>query len=203
MYCEDCLENLDETPVGTPCPACGSERRGATIQASIVETVGIMDAVTVRLGHAKQKPWQRKWLELEHQLVDLEDYYANRPPLGNVAVENMVEGFFKTCREMADVLWHDPAASLAKADVMRFVRTEPDLRLCDAFAQTIKHNERTPTKANPDPLSARIDWFDDQLGVQLAWESLSGNTSGTVDALDLARRCKSAWQTYLTQHALL
>jgi hypothetical protein len=47
--------------------------------------------------------------------------------LSNVAVENMVENFFRTCRELADVLWHDPTTNLAEADVLRFVRTDPDL----------------------------------------------------------------------------
>ena len=46
--------------------------------------------------------------------------------------------FFKDCRELADWLWQDHQ-SLDKPTVMDFVMADPDLRLADGLAQSIKH----------------------------------------------------------------
>jgi predicted RNA-binding Zn-ribbon protein involved in translation (DUF1610 family) len=33
MICPDCQQNLDDVPVGDPCPQCGGVRRSAVVQA--------------------------------------------------------------------------------------------------------------------------------------------------------------------------
>jgi hypothetical protein len=158
---------------------------------------------SVLVGNPKQKPWQRKWLEVEHQLAALEDYYANRSPLSNIVAELIAENYFKTCRELADALIQNPTVPISKTQIMSLVHSNPDLKLCDAFAQTVKHNLRKPTQDNPDPISAWIEWFDTTAGIQIAWENPSATLVGGDDALDLARRCKAAWDAFLGKHGLI
>lgn len=115
-------------------------------------------------------------------LTRLGDHFPrsqNRSPLSNVVVELIVEDYFKTCRELADALWQNPAVPLSKTDVMTFMHSDPYLILCDAIAQTVKHDLRQPrTKKDPDPLSAWIDWYATSAGLQIRWENVSQSRSG-------------------------
>jgi hypothetical protein len=203
MSCPDCGAPLDDVPVGEPCPKCDGVRRNARFEGSAAVSVGVAISGSVRVGNLKQKPWQRKWLEVEHQLAALEDYYANRSPLSNIVAELIAENYFKTCRELADALIQNPTVPVSKTQIMRFVHSNPDLRLCDAIAQTVKHNLRKPTPDNPDPISAWIEWFDTTAGIQIAWENPSATVVGGDDALVLARRCKAAWDAFLGKHGLI
>ena len=78
---------------------------------------------------------------------------------------------------------------------MTFMHSDPYLVLCDAIAQTVKHNLREPrTKIDPDPLSAWIDWYATSAGLQIRWENVGQSRSGVKTPFVLARRCKAAWE---------
>jgi hypothetical protein len=161
-------------------------------------------SASIEVSHPKQKAWERKWLEVEIQLQKLEDYYASRRPgFYHVEIEMLAEGYFRLCRELADALWeHHTAGGLDKNTVMAFVRSDPDLRVVDGMAQTIKHNKRIPDRRNPDPISAWIESYNSATGLPIRWESHSGAIRGQMDALVLARRCHAAWGRFLRQRGL-
>jgi hypothetical protein len=82
-----------------------------------------------------------------------------------------------------------------------FVNTDPDLRLPDGIAQTIKHHTRT--KKSGDPITAKISKISATahgVRVQIDWSSQA--RSGSEDALDLAQRCVAAWRRFFKQHKL-
>ena len=200
MSCPDCGTALGNVPVNQPCPTCGGLRRDATVFPATATARGFAPDPTIAIGYAPQRPWQQKW----HDIVDLFEQITNtyRTRLGNEPVRLMVEDFFGSCRELADWLTKDAHNTQALA----FVNSHPDLRLCDAIAQTTKHHTRDkqPSNKDPDPVTARITRvISGPAGVQveIGWSSVSG-TSGTEDALYLARKCMTAWQSFFQQQGL-
>jgi hypothetical protein len=194
MTCPDCGCRLDEVPVDDSCPACGGARRDAVAFAQVAGTVTSVGQVTIDVRYNSHRPWQQKWREVQRLLADLEDAYQP-PGSGNEHVRLTIEGLFKACRELADWLKHD-----AGTDAINFVNANPDLRLCDGFAQTAKHHTRYGT----DPLTVRIAGIrSGPTGARsrIEWSRPNGVT-GTDDALALARRCVRAWEGYFTRHRL-
>ncbi|WP_158713455.1 hypothetical protein [Streptomyces sp. NRRL F-525] len=197
MTCPDCDTNLDETPVGQPCPSCGGDRRSATVYAEAALVVTVALDASGGIGYNPQRPWQQKWRDVISGLDAIQATYLQND-LDNEAVRRQVETFFKDCCELADWL----REQAGKADAMDYVKVDRDLKLCDGMAQTTKHHTRAPSSKR-DPITARISRVDGGQGVraEIEWSTPSGST-GTEDALDLAQRCKSAWERFFQQHGL-
>lgn len=203
MNCHDCGEALDDVPVGDPCPGCGSTRRDATVHAHSITTQVVVPTPTIGVGYNPHRPWQQKWQDVEHGLQQIETAYdVTQGQYGNEHVRRVVEGFFKDCRELADWLWQDlQSIGLDEPTIRTFMRSDPDLRLADAIAQTIKHHTRTGT----DPITARIT--DITIGpggrhAKIGWSQPSG-AKGSEDALDLASKCVGAWRQFLASRGLI
>jgi hypothetical protein len=148
---------------------------------------------TVVLGLGDPRPWEQKWRDVLDELQRMERACAREEGQSTDDVRRAVEGFFKTCRELADWLWQN--GGLAKPIVMSFVLSDPRLRLADAVAQTTKHHTRT----GDDPITARITEIrsaPEGISAKISWSRPSG-TSGAEDALDLARKCVQSWQGFL------
>ena len=197
MNCADCGTNLDETPVGQLCPRCGGGRRSAKAYAEAALLVTATLTASGSIGYNPVRPWQQKWRDVITGLDALQVTYRQRD-LDNEVVRRQVETFFKDCCELAD--WLRKQADSPNA--MNYVKTDPDLKLCDGMAQTTKHHTRAPS-SKQDPITARISWVHGGQGVraEIEWSTPSGST-GIEDALDLARRCKSAWERFFAQHGL-
>jgi hypothetical protein len=194
MTCPDCGSNLDDVPVGEPCPACGGHRRDAKVFAETATATASVPDVTVEIGYGARRPWPQKWQDINLLLQEIADAYGTR--MGNDPVRGAVESFFDSCRELADWLYKDAG----KKEALSFVNTHPDLRLCDGFAQTTKHH----TREGKDPITARISKIrvtPEGVQAEIAWSSRSGAT-GAEDALDLARRCVAAWEQFFRQTGL-
>ena len=198
MFCADCEANLDETLAGEPCRSYDGLRRNAVVSASAALAGVVAMSVGVEIGYGSNRPWQQKWHDIKLDLEVLEATYR-KDGENNDIVRRQVEDFFKDCRELAD--WLKQSAGRPKA--MGYVNTNADLKLCDGMAQTTKHHTRKPTNINPDPITARIVKISSGHGVkaEIGWSSHSG-TSGTEDALDLARRCVAAWRQFFHQYNL-
>ncbi len=194
MFCPDCEANLDDVPVGDPCPVCGGPRRSAEAHAGVALMAVSSLKASASVGYNPQRPWQQKWSDVVHGLEVLEEIYR-RDDLGNEDVRRQVEDFFKDCRELAD--WLKQQAGTPQA--MSYVNTDPDLMLCDGLAQTVKHH----TRSGADPITARISWVHGGSGVrvEIAWSTPSGAT-GIEDALALARRCVKSWERFFQQEGL-
>src|SRR4051794_39444089 len=105
-----------------------------------------------------KRTWQRKFDDVLRDLRALEAAYAAyniyEEELTRAHEEELtraVEGFFKTCRELAD--WIDEATN--RRDANKYVHNEnraanpSALKLCDAVAQTAKHYIRKPSRWDP------------------------------------------------------
>ncbi|MGW2720665.1 hypothetical protein [Streptomyces sp. NPDC001492] len=197
MSCADCGTNLDETPVGQLRPSCGGDRRSATAYAEAALLVTATFTASATIGYNPVRPWQQKWSDVNTGLDALQVTYQQRD-LDNEVVRRQVETFFKDCCELADWL----REQAGKPDAMNHVKADPDLKLCDGMAQTTKHHTRARS-SRQDPITARICRVHGGQGVraEIKWSTPSGST-GTEDALDLARRCKSAWERFFAQHGL-
>lgn len=154
MTCPDCGESLDATPVGRSCPRCGGLRRDATVSAQTVEGHVEFPSPTIAIGYTSPRPWRQKWQDVLDALKPIERAYMTQESLSNEDVRRDIEDFFQACRELADWLWQSTGVS--KSTVMRRVHGSHYLRLADAIAQTAKHHTRTPTKQNPNPITAGI-----------------------------------------------
>jgi hypothetical protein len=157
---------------------------------------------TIIVGYDEHRPWHEKWRDVQDGLEQIENAYAATESdgyYGNERVRRVVEGFFKDCRELADWLWHDhQSTGLEKSTVLAAVMSDPDLRVADGFAQTIKHHTRRATKVNPDPITARIIDISVGAGGSRAFiDWRGGGGHGREDALNLARRCVDAWKRFL------
>jgi hypothetical protein len=194
MSCPDCGEMLDDVPVGQPCPQCGGLRRDARALAQTATAKVEAFMPTIAIGYGDPRPWEQKWQDVLHSLQQIERAYTTRDFESNEDIRRAVEGFFKTCRELADWLWQN--GGLEKSAVMKFVLDDPHLRLADAVAQTTKHHTR---HGKDDPITARIvEIRSSPVGVtaKIGWSRASGAT-GSEDARDLARECVQAWRKFL------
>jgi hypothetical protein len=195
MTCPDCGELLDDVPVGHPCPRCRGLRRDATVIAQPATAHVQVLRPTIGIGYTGPRPWRQKWTDTLDALERVENVYTKKEGQGNEDVRRAVEDFFRVCRELADWLWQDTGSGLDRDTVLNFVRDDPDLRLADGVAQTIKHHTRTGS----DPITARVTQIfvgPDGARAQIDWSKPSG-ASGSEDALALARRCVGAWRRFL------
>ena len=168
----------------------------------MVQATAALAAVTafdasVSVGYNPDRPWQQKWRDVQNGLSGIEQVYA-AADINDEVIRRQVEDFFKGCREMAD--WVKEQAG--KPEAMAYVNSDPDLVICDGMAQTVKHHTRRPQR-DPDPLTARVARVHGGGGVrvEIDWSRPSG-ASGTEDALDLARRCVAAWESFFQQNNL-
>jgi hypothetical protein len=61
MICADCGTNLDNVPVGDPCPSCRSTRRNAHVQGTSA-VVGISaGTLGIKVEYAPDRPWYGQW----------------------------------------------------------------------------------------------------------------------------------------------
>ena len=142
LNCADCGKELDDTAVGDPCPACGNLRRDGVVQVgALLVSTSVLKA-TASVGYNPHRPWQQKWHDVEHGLDQIENAYAQEA-MNNEDVRRIVEGFVKSCRELADWLWEDTQNSnVSKKTVMDFVTNDSAMNVCDGMANTIKQGLR-------------------------------------------------------------
>lgn len=201
MTCPDCGANLDEVPVGQRCPHCGGSRRDATAYPETATAHASVPRPTIGIGYEGPRSWREKWNDVLHGIEQLEGVYATKEGQGNDDVRRAVENFFRPCRELADSLWQDKSTGLNKSTVMQSVLSDPDLRLADAAANTIKHFTREGT----DPITARVFYVSvgpEGASARIDWSRPSLARSYSRDALKLARKCVQAWRGFLARQGL-
>jgi hypothetical protein len=114
-------------------------------------------------------------------------------------VKRDFENFFTQCFHLGDWLWEDRTTGLTHQQVRTFIDKEAALRICAGVANTSKHR----TRSQPNAITARIAsvGFDGE-GTHVTIDWSEGLHGGTENALDLARRCVTAWDGYLKASGL-
>lgn len=195
--CSDCGAELDD--LTKPCPACGSSRQDVTVQASAAIATAAAVQSGISISYSFDQRWYAKWHNVRQRLATTEDACRPCSYRGNDAVKRSVEDFFTHCFHMGDWLWEDPSTGLTKAQVCTFIENDPSLSVCEGIANTDKHRVRS----KPGAITAKIKNISSGgSGTQVSIEWSQGPNTYTEDALDLARRCITAWEGYLLASGL-
>jgi hypothetical protein len=202
MFCPDCMQNLDDVPVGDPCPHCGGRRSNALAFASAALAAASAMAVTVTIGYNQEPGWSYQWDIAQRHLARLREQYQGINLRGNIDAEETVHALLLALNHLADWLYQDQATGLTKATVDAHVRTHPaSLGVCRDYANTLKHMRRG-SPAQPVARIAEIESGPSGQKVTIAHGP--GNqppaSHARTDARDLAEQCEQSWRNLLTQH---
>src|SRR5690349_701993 len=94
MTCPDCQQNLDDVPVGDPCPQCGGNRRSAVVQAQAALSVATAMSASVSVGYNLTPGWTYQWRIVQRHLARLREQYQGINSLGNLDVEETIHALF-------------------------------------------------------------------------------------------------------------
>jgi len=204
MICPDCQQNLDDVPVGDPCPQCGGNQRSAVVyaQAAIVGVSAM--APTVSIGYSLEPGWAYQWRGIQRHLARLREQYQGMNTLGNVDVEQTVHSLFLGLYHLYDWLHQDSALSLSSTVVNDWIVQHPDsLGICRAYANTWKHK----TRDRPGALIAQITLIESGPNGQKVtigyrpWDQPSQPMT-EVDGLALAEQSEQDWRDFMKMHGI-
>ena len=204
MICPDCQQNLDDVPVGDPCPLCGGARRSAVIQAQAAVVAVSAMAGTVSIGYSLEPGWVYQWNGIERHLARLREQYQGINPLGNIDVEQTVHSLFLSLYHLYDWLHQDSTLSLTEPTVRAWIdQHQNSLGLCRAYANTWKHM----TRDRPGALIAQITRIESgSSGYKVTighrpWDQPSQPMT-EADGLDLAEQSEQDWRDFLKMHGI-
>lgn len=200
MTCPDCQQNLDDVPVGDPCPQCGSSKRSAIVQGEAALAGVSAMAVTVSIGYSLTPGWAYQWRTIQRHLARLREQYQGVDTRGNVDVEETVHALFLSLYHLSDWLHQDSALSLAGQTVRAWISGhQSSLGLCQDYANTWKHMVRNQPSARIAQIT-RIESGPTGQKATIGYRP-QGQPSlpmTEVDALDLAESSERDWRGFLT-----
>jgi len=221
MICPDCGSDLDNVPVGSPCPGCGGQSRDATVTSETANVrvgaphpqdhtihaegiasfdfVGGITGVTVtRFG---PPGWGERWRKIRDIAAEIEDAYGGRKlGLGNASVEGLIYYFCGECDHLRDSLKRDDKLpAIGSKLVEGFVRTSPAIQRCRDINNTYKHHKRGKRQT-----TARIRTVS--ITESGAWARIMfepyGGTPYELDARHVARAAASEWRRFLVLNSI-
>jgi hypothetical protein len=204
MTCPDCQQNLDDVPVGDPCPQCGGIRRSAAVQAQAALVVAVAFAPTVSIGYSLKPGWAYQWNGIQRHLARLREQYQGINTLGNVDVEQNVHSLFLSLFHLHDWLHEDSALSLSKTMVNDCIVKHPDsLGLCRDYANTWKHKTRDRPGARIAQIT-RIESGPTGQTVTIGYRPWDqpNQPMTEIDGLALARQSEQDWRDFLKMHGI-
>jgi hypothetical protein len=142
------------------------------------------------------------WSLVEHNLAELEDWYAGRISSGVTALANDVYNFFVTCYAFKEHLRHDSAVpEVARGAVAAYVRASTALSLTGDIANTLKHHTRSDPNARTASIAAIT--IANTPSAAIGWIDRVSSTSESQDSLVLAHEAVADWRAFLHQAGLL
>jgi len=201
MFCPDCDGNLDEVPVGDPCPVCGGLRRSAIASPDAVKVNAIVGDVSLKVTKADHRPWTEKWLTVLNALEAFAiTYSVDARQFGNIEIESRAMSFFVECDHLRDWLQGDIASlpAVLDNDIENHFKASMPLVVCNAICNTHKHHTRRSgitarireTSVTPDGarVTVEIDWATPEASL--------------VDGLDLAEDCVKSWRAFFASFGI-
>ncbi len=203
MSCPDCQTNLDEVPVGAPCPGCGGRRRDANATAEVAEVTvaALRPGLSTRDGDPS---WPQQWKQVLACLETLRAAYeADAVVSGTDGVKGLARSFFTECHHFGDDWLKKDVGNLPTIvganGVEEYLENSPVLNTCEAICNTSKHFRRDRGK------TARIgEVAVDPSG---AWNVTievdpASECTKEIDALELADECVKAWRDFFTRFGI-
>jgi hypothetical protein len=204
MICSDCQQNLDDVPVGEPCPQCGGNRRSAVVQAQAALSVATAMSASVSVGYNLTPGWTYQWSIVQRHLARLREQYQGINSLGNLDVEETIHALFLSLCHLGDWLHQDSALSLSKNTVEKWIKQHQDsLHLCCTYANTWKHMKRKWA----GELIAQITQIDTgpngyRVTIGYRPHDQPGQPMTPINALELAEKSEQHWCQFLTVHGI-
>ena len=204
MICPDCQQDLDDVPVGDPCPQCRGKRRSAVVQAQAAMAAVSAMSVTVSIGYSLEPGWAYQWNGIQRHLARLREQYQGIGMLGNVDVEQTVHSLFLGLYHLYDWLHQDSALSVTEPAVKAWINQHPDsLGLCRDYANIWKHMKRNQSGARIAQIT-RIESGSNGQKVTIGYRPWDkpAQPMTEVDGLDLAEQSERDWRDFLKMHGI-
>jgi hypothetical protein len=201
MICPDCQQDLDNVPVGDPCPQCGSNRRSAVVHAQAAMAAASAISASATVGYNLEPGWPYQWRILQRHLARLREQYQGINPLGNLDVEETVHALFLSLFHLGDWLHQDSTLRLSSTVVNDWINQHlSSLGLCRDYANTWKHMTRNRTGARIAQITeiAGPNGYRVTIGYRPYDQPSQPMTS--IDALDLAEQSEQDWREFLRVH---
>jgi hypothetical protein len=201
MTCPDCGHNLDEVPVGDPCPECGGTRRTEHFYGSAALAVNAVVSTTISVAYNPTPGWTQQWSSVQYHLRRLREQYSGESPVGNQEMGETVATLMIALWHVSDWLRNDDVTPGSLLKILKpekqffeYIRANvPPLDICNGYANTIKHSKR-----KVGWLTARNQTYNSD-GPKMT--IIHGRDEmQTIDALELAEQCEQAWRELLTEH---
>jgi hypothetical protein len=204
MICPDCQQDLDDVPLGDPCPQCGGVRRSAVVYGQTAMVGVSAMSGTVSIGYSLEPGWAYQWRNIQRHLARLREQYQGVNTLGNVDVEETVHALFLSLFHLYDWLHQDGALSLSSTVVNNWIKQHPDsLGLCRDYTNTWKHMKRDRPGARIAQIT-RIESGPNGQTVTIGyhpWDQPAQPIT-EVDGLDLAEQSEQDWRDFLKIHGI-
>ena len=214
--CPDCDASLDEVSPGEPCPDCGGTRRSARIMGAAAISSTMVFTATTKVMRQDSPHWTQLWAQIERRILRLRSMYEPGGVSNTAELEDELDAFLTACFHLSDWLRHIKLDDtddererehletwkrrLAKA-VDRFMKN-PDMALCQDYANTFKHYDRgCPT----DRIARLMETATAVAGVTVlvaSWPADDPKAKTYVDGLELAEKCYAAWVGFLKRREL-
>ncbi|MDN4611464.1 hypothetical protein [Arthrobacter burdickii] len=160
-----------------------------------LDGIGIFDAVHVEVGFGAEKSWLEQWGLVERAYKRVQDLYA-AGSVDNREAQAVVKEFFIHSWHLSDWLRKDPSTSVRFEDIGTLVTSQPDMRVCNAMANTSKHFDLD------GKMTARVSRVVVHPQCLVTIEITRTTGSEERDALDLATSCMGIWRKFLHLHGL-
>ncbi|QKW20934.1 hypothetical protein HUT16_19405 [Kitasatospora sp. NA04385] len=197
--CHDRGHDLTGVPPSEPCPECGDTNRKYLVTPE-PDTVTAVEKAGLEIEYLLERSWREQWGRLLDDLAAMErlaDGIGERP----LDPREVVDAFCAECYILKEWLRRDPAVpQKAQNGVNKFAAESTAIHLACNIHNTHKHYGRDPgyTTAAVSPVSipdgVRVSWT-------ITWDKPDG-TSGTTDALEMARGAIADWRSYFAAYGL-
>ncbi len=204
MICPDCQQNLDDVPVGDPCPQCGGARRSAVVPAQAAMAAASAISASATVGYNLEPGWPYQWRILQRHLARLGEQYQGINSLGTLDVEETVHALFLSLLHLGDWLHQDSTIPPTKDMVKDWIDDHPDsLGLCRDYANTWKHMKRNQSGARIAQIT-EIATGPNGYRVTIGYRPYDqpSQLMTSIDALDLAEQSEQDWREFLRVHSI-
>ena len=137
MRCPNCGADLDDVPVGYPCPDCGGNRRSANVEAGAALVVVVAPAPNVEIGYNPDPGWAWQWEITQYQLRQLREHYRSKPPIDNRELGLAVSSLLIDMWHVADwlvtdnlgITWADIHSPLSPSLAISYTSAGPTMSI--------------------------------------------------------------------------
>lgn len=199
VTCTNCGTGLAGVAAGASCPACGDSRRHTHL--TFATTMTVSETIGLRQARTHDRPWQELWRSILKRLQDLEAAYAGTLPEPSDWAALPVD-FCKDCFHLKDWIGSDTARVPASAQgrvADQYARQDRAIALAGSVCNTAKH--RTRKRDQTAAYVGRVELTDNRARFTIEWKRPDG-TTGTRDALDLARAAVNGWRQFFSTHRM-